>query len=614
MWQLYEIGALGVPVPRHKGKARRYFYTRRDGKQNQPVLYVRDGIDGADRALVDVNALAADGTRSLDWWVPSEDGARLAYGVSANGSEESVLRVRDVASGRDLPDEIPRTRACSLAWLPDGKGFYYTRYPAPGTVPAGEEKYHRASSSTAWATTRRATKRSSAPAGTSRIGPASRCRPTAVGWLVQVDAGVVEERGLPAGHARSRRRRRRNHGRRRGRRQLRRRRVARRPVLCPHATRTRRAAVCLRPEVRHPQRAHWKEIVPQQQRRDPGGRRRVARADRGALPQGRDRRACACSTSDGKPQRELALPGLGSVASLGNERQRRRAVPVVHVVPDAHDDLARAVDRATAGAARRRPASGSSRRADRPERVRGRAGPLHLARRHAVSVVPGAQARRPRSRRQPPDAALRLRRFQRQHPAALGAAGGAVPGARRRLRGRDPARRRRVRRIVAPGRHARAQAERLRRFHRGGGMADRREDHLARAPGDLGAVERRPAHRRDDDPAARAVSRGDLRRSAAGHGSLSPLPDRAAVDSRVRFVRRSRAVQMAVRLLALPSRQGRRRLSGGADSHRGVGHARRSDARAQDDGAAAGGVERRRRCCCVSRARRATALASRSER
>jgi prolyl oligopeptidase len=144
LWQLYEIGSLGTPVPRGRGKHRRYFYTRRDGKQNQPVLYVRDGLDGADRPLVDVNALAADGTRALDWWFPSEDGTRVAYGVSADGSEESVLRVRDVASGRDLPDEIPRTRACSLEMTPDGRGFFYTRYPTAGSVPAGEERYHRA--------------------------------------------------------------------------------------------------------------------------------------------------------------------------------------------------------------------------------------------------------------------------------------------------------------------------------------------------------------------------------------------------------------------------------------------------------------------------------------
>ena len=143
-WQLYEIGSLGIPLSRPHGKTRRYFYTRRDGKQNQPVLYLRDRIGGQDRPLVDVNLERADGTRALDWWFPSDDGGRVAYGVSDDGNEESTLRVRDVASGRDLTDEIPRARACSLVWTPDGAGFYYTRYPAPGEVPAGEEAYHRA--------------------------------------------------------------------------------------------------------------------------------------------------------------------------------------------------------------------------------------------------------------------------------------------------------------------------------------------------------------------------------------------------------------------------------------------------------------------------------------
>jgi prolyl oligopeptidase len=144
-WQLYEIGSVGVPISRPLTPGtRRYFYTRRDGKQNQPVLYVRDGAAGADRALVDVNAERADGTRALDWWFPSDDGALVAYGVSDDGSEESTLRVRDAATGKELADQIPRTRSCSLAWTPDGRGFYYTRYPAPGDVPAAELKYHRA--------------------------------------------------------------------------------------------------------------------------------------------------------------------------------------------------------------------------------------------------------------------------------------------------------------------------------------------------------------------------------------------------------------------------------------------------------------------------------------
>jgi prolyl oligopeptidase len=138
--QLLAIGAIGVPTP-VRG---RYFYQRRDGRQNQPVLYVRVGLRGEDRALIDPNALDAGGTVALDWHYPSDDGRLLAYGISENGSEQSVLHVMDVDTGEILPVRIPHTRAADLAWLQDGTGFYYTRYPAPGEVPEGEEPYHRA--------------------------------------------------------------------------------------------------------------------------------------------------------------------------------------------------------------------------------------------------------------------------------------------------------------------------------------------------------------------------------------------------------------------------------------------------------------------------------------
>ena len=136
---LLAIGAISVPTPTHG----RYFYQRRDGRQNQPVLYVRDGVDGADRVAVDPNAHAAAGTTALDWYYPSDDGRLLAYGLSENGSEQSVLHVLDLETGQTLPERIARTRAADLAWLPDGSGFYYTRYPAPDEVPQGEEHYHR---------------------------------------------------------------------------------------------------------------------------------------------------------------------------------------------------------------------------------------------------------------------------------------------------------------------------------------------------------------------------------------------------------------------------------------------------------------------------------------
>lgn len=138
--ELLAIGSLSAPAPARG----RYFYQYRDGRQNQPILYVREGVQGRDRVLIDPNALNPEGTTALDWYHPSEDGHLLAYGLSEDGNEESVLHVLDADTGEPLPDRIAHTRAADLAWLPDGSAFYYTRYPAPGEVPEGEEHYHRA--------------------------------------------------------------------------------------------------------------------------------------------------------------------------------------------------------------------------------------------------------------------------------------------------------------------------------------------------------------------------------------------------------------------------------------------------------------------------------------
>ena len=137
--ELLSIGSL--TAPEIGGKY--YFYQRREGMQNQPVLYVREGLDGKDRVLVDANQLAADGTIALDWYHPSENGKYLAYGTSPSGSEMSTLHILETKTGTALPDTIERTRACSIAWMPDNSGFYYTRYPKKGDVPDGQEMYNR---------------------------------------------------------------------------------------------------------------------------------------------------------------------------------------------------------------------------------------------------------------------------------------------------------------------------------------------------------------------------------------------------------------------------------------------------------------------------------------
>ena len=140
--RLAELLSIGtISAPELGGKY--YVYTKREGTQNQPVLYVREGLNGKERVLVDVNTLAADGTIALDWWNTSEDGKYVAYGTSPSGSEMSTLHVIETATGKLLPDTIERTRAANIAWKLDNSGFYYPRYPKKGDVGDGQEVYNR---------------------------------------------------------------------------------------------------------------------------------------------------------------------------------------------------------------------------------------------------------------------------------------------------------------------------------------------------------------------------------------------------------------------------------------------------------------------------------------
>lgn len=118
------------------------FYTRNDGLQNQAVLYVIDGPGIAPRVLIDPNTLSNEGTVAVTQISPSHDGKLLGYGLAALGSDWTELHVRDVATGRDLPDVIHWVKFSSLSWIHDGSGFFYGRYPE---IPKGDKLFGKLS-------------------------------------------------------------------------------------------------------------------------------------------------------------------------------------------------------------------------------------------------------------------------------------------------------------------------------------------------------------------------------------------------------------------------------------------------------------------------------------
>jgi prolyl oligopeptidase len=122
-------------VPERAGEL--YAYFRNTGLQNQAVLYVTRDLAEPGRVVLDPNMLSPDGTVALTNTSFSEDGTRLAYSISSSGSDWQEWRVRDVASGADLPDIVRWSKFSGAAWKRDGSGFYYSRYDEP----ASESKF-----------------------------------------------------------------------------------------------------------------------------------------------------------------------------------------------------------------------------------------------------------------------------------------------------------------------------------------------------------------------------------------------------------------------------------------------------------------------------------------
>ena len=125
--ELWNYPRVGLPVV----EAGVLFYARNAGLQRQAPVYMRTSVSAAPALVIDPNEISPDGSLSLGQWTPSPDAKLLAYGLAEGGADWRTVRVRDIASGKDLGDEVKWMRFSDISWTKDSKGFFYSRYPEP---------------------------------------------------------------------------------------------------------------------------------------------------------------------------------------------------------------------------------------------------------------------------------------------------------------------------------------------------------------------------------------------------------------------------------------------------------------------------------------------------
>ncbi|MGC1380835.1 MAG: prolyl oligopeptidase family serine peptidase [Candidatus Baltobacteraceae bacterium] len=141
--RIKELDNAGVSVSGVTRDGPFVFFEKLNPGENSPKLYVRNADGSGERVLVDPQTLAGSGQHyTINYFLPSFDGSYVAYGISEGGSESSVIHVVETATGQVLPDAIDRAYYIgATSWLPDGKSFYYVRFPKmkPGEPETDKE-------------------------------------------------------------------------------------------------------------------------------------------------------------------------------------------------------------------------------------------------------------------------------------------------------------------------------------------------------------------------------------------------------------------------------------------------------------------------------------------
>jgi prolyl oligopeptidase len=498
--ELLNYERYGVPFKR----GGRYFFTRNNGLQNQSVLYTIAALDAEPVVLLDPNELSADGTVALSGVAVSDDGRLLAYGLSAAGSDWQEWKVRAVGTGRDLDDHVKWVKFSGASWTKDGQGFFYSRYdePEPGAALQAPNHFHKLYHH-----------RLGTPQSADRLVYE---RPDRKEWGF---GGSVTDDGryliITVWQGTDTRNR-----------------VFYQDLQRPgasvvellndfdadytfidndgtlfwfftdlNAPRGRVIAI----DIERPAREHWREVIPQAAETLRGV---SLLNDQFVLTYLKDAHSRVRIVGrDGRLIREVALPGIGSASGFGGRRDDTETFYAFtgFTVPGTiyHYDL--------------------------------RTGDRSVFREPRVDFDPSDYVTTQvfytsKDGTRVPMFLTHRRGLERngRNPTYLYGYGGFAT---------QPARRRRIRRGMAPGRDEAEEAKRFRRLHRGGGMADRQPLYLGGNTRHRRRQQRRPARGRVPDATAGPVCGGAAGGGCDGHAALSQIHHRLGVDVGLWFSR-----------------------------------------------------------------------------
>jgi len=130
-----KIDTISIPIER----GGRYFLTKKSADQELSIIYMRQGLDGEDRMLVDPHPMSEDKTTSVSIQDISHDGTLLAYRIQKGGEDEVEIRFLNVDTMEELPDVLPRGLYFGISMMPDKSGFFYNKMT---TVSGPRILYH----------------------------------------------------------------------------------------------------------------------------------------------------------------------------------------------------------------------------------------------------------------------------------------------------------------------------------------------------------------------------------------------------------------------------------------------------------------------------------------